>query len=44
MEVPNQNKLMEKIYECQDEYNADPRYSGSRGKNALKLVLFQDAC
>jgi dynein heavy chain, axonemal len=44
MEVPNQNKLMEKIYEYQDEYNADPRYSGSRGKNALKLVLFQDAC
>lgn len=44
MEVPDQNKLMEKIYEFQTEYNADARYSGARGKNSLKLVLFQDAC
>lgn len=35
---------MEKIYEYQTEYNSDPRYSGARGKNSLKLVLFQDAC
>ena len=35
---------MEKIYEFQEEYNGNPQYSGSRGKNALKLVLFQDAC
>lgn len=44
MEVTDNNKLMDKIYTLQEEYNADPRYSGSRGKNALKLVLFQDAC
>lgn len=44
MEVPDHKKLMQKIYECQDEYNLDPRYSGARGKNSLKLVLFQDAC
>jgi dynein heavy chain len=44
MAVPDQAKLMQKIYEYQEEYNADPRYSGARGKNALKLVLFSDAC
>jgi dynein heavy chain len=44
MEVPSQAKLMEKIYEYQNDYNGDPRYSGARGKNSLKLVLFQDAC
>lgn len=44
MEVPSMAKLIEKIYEFQDEYNEDPRFSGARGKNAMKLVLFQDAC
>lgn len=43
-EATDQGKLMEKIYQYQEEYNLDPRYSGARGKNALKLVLFQDAC
>lgn len=44
MEVPDLAKFIEKIYEYQEEYNADPKFSGTRGKNALKLVLFQDAC
>ena len=44
MEVPDLNKFIEKIYEYQEEYNADPKFSGTRGNNALKLVLFQDAC
>lgn len=38
------SKLIEKIYEYQEEYNSDPRFSGVRGKNAMKLILFQDAC
>ena len=44
MEVPNMKKFIEKIYDFQEEYNSDPKFSGTRGKNALKLVLFQDAC
>lgn len=44
MEVPIMAKLIEKIYEYQEEYNSDPRFSGVRGKNAMKLILFQDAC
>lgn len=44
MEVPTMTKLIEKIYEFQEEYNNDPKFSGVRGKNAMKLVLFQDAC
>ena len=38
------SKFIEKIYEYQEEYNGDPKFSGTRGKNAMKLVLFQDAC
>lgn len=42
--MPSLSKLIEKIYEYQEEYNNDPRFSGVRGKNAMRLVLFQDAC
>lgn len=44
MEVPNLQKFIDKIYELMEEYNNDPRFSGVRGKNAMKLILFQDAC
>ena len=44
MEVPTMLKLIQKIYEFQDEFNNDPQFSGVKGKNAMKLVLFQDAC
>ena len=44
MEVPDYNQFINKIYEYQDEYNTDPKFSGTRGKNSLKLILFQDAC
>ena len=43
-EVIDEKKFIEKIYEYQDEYNNDPKFSGPRGKNAMKLVLFKDAC
>jgi dynein heavy chain len=43
-EVLDEKKFIEKIYEFQDEYNNDPKFSGPRGKNAMKLVLFKDAC
>ena len=37
-------KFIDKIYEYQDEYNNDPKFSGPRGRNAMRLVLFKDAC
>jgi dynein heavy chain len=32
------------MYDFQNEYNADPSFSGMGGKRGMKLVLFLDAC
>lgn len=36
--------LTKKMYENLEEYNNDPSFAGATGKNAMKLVLFLDAC
>lgn len=44
MQAPDMKELMKKVYDMQEEYNADPKFAGSGGKNKMKLVLFLDAC
>jgi dynein heavy chain len=44
MQVPDMKELIRKVYEMMEEYNNDAKFSGSGGKNKMKLVLFLDAC
>ena len=44
MQVPDMKELLVKMNDFLEEYNMDPSFAGITGKNAMKLVLFLDAC
>jgi dynein heavy chain len=44
MQISDLQQLVVKMNEYLEEFNIDPAFSGSGGKNSMKLVLFLDAC
>lgn len=44
IQLANTGNMILKMEEYQEEFNQDPHFSGTSGKNAMRLVLFLDAC